>query len=290
MKLLNKTAIISGASQGLGYVIAETYLKEGAQVVLCARNEKHLIEAQKQLQHYVQSPQQITIVKADMAKPDDVNLVYKTAIKNYQQVDVLVANAGILGPKGPAETVDWDEWSQVIDVNLKGVVLQCRSVLPAMKQRKQGKIIILSGGGATKPLAFLSAYGTAKAGVVRFAETLAEEVSAFNIQVNSIAPGAMNTRLLDEYIAAGPEKIGELLYQQVLKQKDNGGVSPQQAANLAVYLATEDSANLSGKLISAVWDPWQKLHLYAEDLKKSDVYTLRRIIPQERDMTWGEVE
>lgn len=290
MKLLNKTALISGASQGLGYAIAEAYLSEGANVVLCARNKTALLAAQKKLLQHAQSPQQVTIVTADIAVPLEVDLVYRTAIETYQQVDILVANAGILGPKGPIETVDWDEWSYAIDVNLKGVVLQCRAVLPAMKQRQKGKIIVLSGGGATKPLPFQSAYATSKAGVVRFAETLAEEVRSFNIQVNSIAPGAMNTRLLDEYLAAGPEKIGESFYHQVLQQKENGGTSPKQAAELAVYLAATDNADITGKLVSAVWDPWQNLHLHSNDLKKSDIYTLRRIIPKDRNMTWGEVE
>src|SRR5688572_20178368 len=126
MQLINKTAIISGASQGLGYSIAETYIKEGANVVLCARNEKTLLEAQNKLQAYAQSPQQITIVTVDIARPEDIEQLYKTAIKNYGQVDILVANAGIIGPKGPIETLNWDEWSYAIDINLKGVVLQCR--------------------------------------------------------------------------------------------------------------------------------------------------------------------
>ena len=93
--------------------------------------------------------------------------------------------------------------------------------IPHFKQNRHGKIIILSGGGATKPMPYLSAYAASKAGVVRFAETLAEEVKDFNIDVNTVAPGALNTRLLDEVLAAGPEKVGKAFYEQSLKQQTN---------------------------------------------------------------------
>ena len=191
------------------------------------------------------------------------------------------------GTKGPIDEIDWDDWSQAIDINLKGTVLQCRAVLPLMKKQQSGKIIILSGGGATKPMPNLSAYATSKAAVVRFAETLAEEVMSFHIDVNTVAPGALNTRLLDEILEAGPSKVGEAFYAQSLKQKETGGTSPEVGARLCVFLASNESDGITGRLLSAVWDPWQKLPSMLETLKGSDIYTLRRIMPEDRGENWA---
>ena len=119
---------------------------------------------------------------------------------------MLVNNAAITGPVGPLETNDWDEWTQTLQTNLFGTVLMCRAVLPGMRERGYGKIINLSGGGGTGPRPNFSAYATAKAGVVRFTETLAREVEG--IDVNAIAPGALNTRMRDDVLDAGPELAG----------------------------------------------------------------------------------
>jgi NAD(P)-dependent dehydrogenase (short-subunit alcohol dehydrogenase family) len=137
---------------------------------------------------------------------------------------------------------------------------------------------------------YLSAYAASKAAIVRFAETLSEEVKDFGIEVNTIAPGALNTRLLDEIIAAGPTKVGENFYAQSLKQQSSGGTPLNVGASLCVFLASEKSDGITGKLISAVWDPWNDLPAYLEELKNSDIYTLRRITPADRGKTWGTVE
>jgi 3-oxoacyl-[acyl-carrier protein] reductase len=158
--------------------------------------------------------------------------------------------------------------------------------LPHFKQRQYGKIIILSGGGATKPLPHLSAYAASKAAVVRFAETLAEEVKDFHIDVNTVAPGALNTRLLDEILTAGPEKVGQAFYDQSIKQKQNGGTALDVGASLCTFLAAAESDGITGRLLSAVWDPWQQLPEKWAALKNSDVYTLRRITPEDRGMGW----
>jgi NAD(P)-dependent dehydrogenase (short-subunit alcohol dehydrogenase family) len=172
-------------------------------------------------------------------------------------------------------------------INLQGSVLACREVLPDMKARRGGKIILLSGGGATKPMPNLSAYAASKAAVVRFAETLAEEVRSFGIQVNAVAPGALNTRLLKDVIDAGPEKLGESYYQKLLAQRESGGEPLARGASLCVFLASDESGTTTGKLISAIWDPWETLADRAEQLEKSDIYTLRRIVPEDRGQEWS---
>lgn len=287
MKLAGRSAIITGASQGLGLEIAKQFVEEGASVMLSARSADALAQVQKDLAKLAGPEAKVLAKPTDVSKPEQVKAMVELALAEFGQLDILVANAGIYGTKGPIEEIDWDEWSEAIDINLKGTVLQCREVLPHFKKQKQGKIIILSGGGATKPMPNLSAYATSKAGVVRFAETLAEEVRDFNIDVNTVAPGALNTRLLDELLEAGPEKVGKAFYEQSLKQKESGGTPLSVGASLCTFLASLESDGITGKLISAVWDPWKKLPEMIEELKKSDIYTLRRIVPEDRGQSWG---
>lgn len=288
MKLQGRSAVITGASQGLGYEVAKHFVEAGANIMICARNVERLNEAHQSLKQYCHTKNQIMVEPANVASLHDMNRLMDRAIAQFGKIDILVANAGVYGTKGPIEEINWDEWSDAIDINLKGTVLQCRAILSHFKQQRYGKIIILSGGGATKPMPFLSAYAASKAGVVRFAETLAEEVKDYHIDVNTVAPGALNTRLLDEVLAAGPEKVGAAFYEQSVKQKQSGGNSLEIGAALCTFLAAAESDGITGRLLSAVWDPWTKLPEYINQLKQSDVYTLRRIVPKDRGYTWDE--
>lgn len=285
MKLLNKKAIISGASQGLGATIANFFVKEGASVVICARDKKLLLEKKGKLQAVAPNAVKVVAVVVDVSSSKEVNQLCEVAEKELGGLDILVANAGIYGPKGCFETNDWEEWSRTIDINLKGTVLQCRAVIPLFKKKKQGKIILIAGGGGTKPMPNFSAYAASKAGIIRFAETLAQELASFNIHVTAISPGALNTRMLDEVLNIGPEIVGEKIYQAALQQKKEGGDSLALAAGLCVYLASETNG-ITGKLISAIWDPWEKLHKYYEEIINTDIYTLRRIVPEDRGINW----
>lgn len=288
MKLKNKCAIVTGANQGLGYEIAKQFIIEGAKVTLCARNIELLNKVHQEFLGFAPD-ENILIQQTDIAQPEQVKQLIANTIKKFGGLDILVANAGVYGTKGPLEKIDWQEWSDAIDINLKGTVFLCKEAVPFFKQKKSGKILIVAGGGATKPMPFLSAYAASKAGVVRFGETLSEELKDFNIDVNMIAPGALNTRMLDEVLEAGPEKVGKQFYEQMIKQKNTGGSSPELGANLCVFLANDESNGITGKLISAVWDPWQELPKFIDDLKNSDIYTLRRIIPKDRGKLWGDV-
>ena len=290
MKLTGRTAIITGASQGLGFEVAKHFVQEGANVMLCARSAEPLFRAQEELKKIANNKTKVLAQPADVSNREQMEALVAATLSELGKIDILVANAGVYGTKGPIEEIDWDEWCEAIDINLKGTVLQCRVVLPHFKQNRYGKIIILSGGGATKPMPNLSAYAASKAGVVRFAETLAEEVKEFNIDVNTVAPGALNTRLLDEVLEAGIDKVGKEFYEQSLKQKNSGGTPLDVGASLCTFLAAPVSDGVTGRLISAVWDPWAKLPEYLEDLKKSDIYTLRRIVPQDRGRNWDEIK
>ena len=286
MKLTGKCAIITGASQGFGFEVAKQFVLQGANVMLCARNSKPLYLAQKALIQLANDPNKVLAQPTDVSKLDQVDALVETAISAFGSIHALVANAGVYGTKGPLDEIDWEEWSQAIDINLKGTVIQCKAMIPHFKLNQRGKIIILSGGGATKPMPNLSAYAASKAAVVRFAETLAEEVKESGIEVNTVAPGALNTRFLEEVLEAGPEKVGTNFYQQALSQKQKGGVPLTLGASLCVFLASHESNGITGKLISAVWDPWKSFAEYKEELKNSDIYTLRRIVPEDRGKNW----
>jgi NAD(P)-dependent dehydrogenase (short-subunit alcohol dehydrogenase family) len=118
-------------------------------------------------------------------------------------------------------------------------------------------------------------------------ENLAEELRGTRIDVNAVAPGALNTRLLAETLAAGPEKVGEMEFGRAVQQQKTGGASVEEAAELCVYLSSRRSDGISGRLISAPWDPWQELHNRLEELNNTDIYTLRRIVPEDRGRCWS---
>lgn len=281
MKLEGTSALITGASQGLGREIARHFIQEGARVTLCARDAEQLEKTCFDL-NQLEPPNHARCKAADVSSESSVAELAAFA----GDVDILVCNAGVLGPKGPAETTDWSDWVRTIEINLYGVLLPIRTYLPLMKDRRRGKILILSGGGATAPMANLSAYAASKAAVIRFMETLAIEVKDFGIDVNAIAPGAMNTRFLDEALAAGPEKLGSSYFSRLLQQRQSGGVPPEKGASLAVFLASRDSDGITGKLISAQWDPWPTLAVHKQELASTDIYTLRRIVPEDRGLHW----
>ena len=287
MKLAGRRALITGASQGFGLAVARTFVQEGARLVLCARNTEPLLRAQRELAELAGDGSHVLAIPADVSVPEDVHRLVEAGIKAFGGLDILVSNAGVHGPKGPVQEVDWTEWAHAVEINLMGTVLLCREALAHFLPNRYGKILLLSGGGATKPMPYLSAYAASKAALVRFGETLAEEVRASGIDVNSVAPGAMNTRLLDDILEAGPERVGRSYYQQALRQQAEGGTPLERGASLCVFLASSESDGITGKLISAVWDPWESLPRHVEDLKGSDIYTLRRIVPADRGKDWG---
>jgi 3-oxoacyl-[acyl-carrier protein] reductase len=154
-----------------------------------------------------------------------------------------------------------------------------------MRRQRAGKIIVVSGGGATAPLPRISAYAASKAAAVRFAETLALEVADDGIDVNSVAPGALNTRLLDQVIEAGPDVVGADFFARMLREKERGGTPLEKGAELVRFLASSASDGISGRLISAVWDDWQHMPDVRDRIAESDVYTRRRIVPEDRGWT-----
>jgi NAD(P)-dependent dehydrogenase (short-subunit alcohol dehydrogenase family) len=286
--LEGRAAVITGASQGLGLEIARAYVEAGSHVLICARDAVMVASAVDTLKAQASAGQVVAGEPADVSQSEEVDRLVAKSLELFPQVHVLVNNAGIYGPMGPIEEVDWTEWARAMEINVYGSILPCRALLTHFKDRRYGKIVQLSGGGATNPLPFISAYAASKAAIVRFAESLALEVRDFGIDVNAIAPGALDTRMLDQVLAAGPEAVGQAFYDRMVKTKENRGTPLATGAALAVYLGSAESDGISGRLLSAVWDPWQDLQTRRADLDATDVYTLRRIVPKDRGFSWGD--
>jgi NAD(P)-dependent dehydrogenase (short-subunit alcohol dehydrogenase family) len=286
--LEGRAALITGGSQGLGLAIADAYVAAGASIVLSGRSADALDAAEQRLAGRAGAGQRVLTFRGDVSHPDEAEALVAFAIDAFPDLGILVNNAGIYGPKGPSEQVDWLEWVRAIEINLFGSVLMARAVLPHLKRRGYGKLIQLSGGGATAPVPNVTAYAASKAAVVRFMESLAHEVRGDGIDVNAIAPGGLNTRMLDEVIAAGPEQVGAAFYARAVEQQASGGTPLEHGANLAVYLASAASDGITGRLLSAVWDPWATLGDHRAELADTDVFTLRRIVAGDRGLDLGD--
>jgi NAD(P)-dependent dehydrogenase (short-subunit alcohol dehydrogenase family) len=287
ISLAGRAALITGGNRGLGLEIARAFVAAGADVMLCAREADRLEAEGRELRGRARDGQVVSWRRVDVTDTAQVETLVEQSIRELGGLHVLVNNAGVYGPFGAIEEIDWAEWTRAIEINLLGSVLPARAVLPHFKAESHGKIIQLSGGGATNPLPRISAYATSKAAIVRFAETIAEECRDFGIDVNSIAPGALNTRLLDDVLAAGPARVGPEFFARAVRQKQEGGVPLVRGAELAVFLASTASNGITGKLISAVWDRWAGWPDHLDELRKSDVYTLRRITGTDRGFDWG---
>ncbi len=280
MKLSGKNTLITGGSQGLGRVIVEAFLAAGANVVFCARTAADVAATQGALTPQLKSGQQLVGLTCDISDPASVAALF-TRVAQLGPLHAVVNNAGIYGPIGPTDNIALADWTQAWQVNVTGTLLVCQHAVRAMKPQHGGKIITISGGGATNPMPRLVAYAATKAAVVRLTETLAEEYRADRIDINAVAPGALRTRLTAQVLAAGPEKAGAEFYAKNKKWSDEGAVDPKLAATLCVWLASSESDGITGKLISAQWDPWQDPARFRA-LATGDVYTLRRIVPEDR--------
>lgn len=284
--LTGRSALITGASQGLGAEIARAYVQAGASVMMCARDRDALDAARQSIAATAATGQIVDARVADVSRRADVERLVSDTLARLGRVDVLVNNAGVYGPLGPIEDVDWEEWTRAMEINVYGSVLPVRALVPHMKAHRYGKIVQLSGGGATNPLPRVSAYATSKAAIVRFAESLAGELREWRIDVNAIAPGALDTRLLDQILAAGPDRVGPAFFEKMSAIKAEGGTPLDKGAALAVFLGSAASDGVTGRLLSAVWDPWSRLPEYRDALAPTDVYTLRRIVPRDRGLPW----
>ena len=288
MKLAGRHALITGASRGLGAEIALRYAEAGASLMLCARNANELAEQEARLQPSLASGARLVTVVCDVAEPAQVDALFARLRTEFPRLDILVNNAGIYGPMGRIEDIDWQQWIAAVNINLFGLVYVCRCAMPLFRAQRHGKIINLSGGGATSPMPAITAYAASKAAVVRFTESLALECGADGIDVNAIAPGALMTRMMDQLLEAGPGKVGQRHYDRMAQIAKEGGTPLAIAAGLCVFLGSAESDGITGKLIAAQWDRWEDWPDHLDELTSSDLYTLRRITGRDRNKPWGD--
>ena len=215
MELKDKVSIITGGGRGIGKTIALAFAREGSNLVLASRTVSELEATKRDIENL--SKTRVEMFPGDVSQLRKVEELVDFALKNFATVDVLVNCAGVQGPIGLACGNDAEKWREALLINLFGTYLCTRAILPIMMKNKRGKIINFSGGGAASPRPRFSAYSASKAAVVRFTESLAEEVKDYNIDINAIAPGAVNTRILDEVLKAG-EAAGKE-FARAVKQK-----------------------------------------------------------------------
>jgi NAD(P)-dependent dehydrogenase (short-subunit alcohol dehydrogenase family) len=277
MKLKGKHIVITGGGRGIGATIARMLLSEGADVAISSRSESELQRTASELEKA--SGRKVLAVPCDVGNREDVLSLFSAIRKSWPSIDGLVCAAGIYGPIGPLEELSLEEWEQAIEVNLMGTVRCVHAVLPEMKRRREGRIVLFSGGGVAGFPRF-SAYATSKGGIWRFTETLGMELAPYRVYLNAIAPGAVNTKFLDDLIKTGPEKVGESFYKKALEQKEKGGTPPEKAGELVRYLMSEESRGLYGKILSATWDKYWEID-DPEKVSASSLYTMRRVITPE---------
>jgi len=282
--LQGKTAIVTGASRGLGLEIARQLASHGANMALLARDAEALAAAAAEVLNAGRGPS-VFYLPVDLASREASDLAFAQIKSRFSSIDILVNNAAVQGPLGPLESVNFDVWRQAFEVDFFAAARLCQLAIPGMRDSGGGKIINISGGGATGPRPDVTAYACAKTALVRLTETLAEEVKDARIDVNAVAPGPMNTRMLEETLAAGPRGASRE-YAAALERAKSGGTPPQKAAELVFFLASPASDGITGRLISAVWDDWPKLGEHREEIAGSDIYTLRRIVPKDRGLNW----
>jgi len=274
-RLKDRVAIVTGAGRGIGREIALGLAREGAAVVAAART---LTEIESTAGEIVSRGGAAIAMPVDVSNAQQVDALARAALDRFGRIDVLVNNAGTFGPIGPLISNDSETWVNTIMVNLVGTFLCTRAVLPGMVERRRGKIINLSGGGAASSRPNFTAYAASKAAIIRFTESVAKEVADHNVQVNAMAPGPVFTRLTESILRAG-EAAGTEALQEAYRQQRSGNPTLPDAVALAVFLASDESDGLSGRFISAVWDDWRSIPSRMHDLASSDLYTLRRVVP-----------
>ena len=286
--------VLTGSSTGIGRALAERLLSRGHHVWGLARSDQSDFAASHPNFHHT---------RCDVSDYSAVAAAASAYAAAWPQLDAVICAAGLQGEIAPALTADPLKWSATIRANLDGTYFALRAFASLLVQpapaASRKKIICFSGGGATKARVNFSAYGVAKTALVRLVETIAEENRDQPLDINALAPGAINTRLTDEILALGPSVVGAAEYAAAQKQKaaalvptsaTTAGAIADPALTRALdcveWLLSPASDGITGRLLSAPRDPWPTLGDHRAALAASDVYTLRRIVPEDRGQKW----
>jgi len=270
ISIREKSVLIAGAGRGIGKRLAMGFAEAGARVGLLARSQPELDLAKLEIE---QAGGNALRIRADIRDVEQMNAAVDRIRVVFGGLDVLVVAAGVQGPIGPFVATKPKAWNEAIEINLIGVANACRAALPPMIEKRSGKIILLTGGGSADSRPNFTAYAAAKTAIVRLGECLADEVRDHNVQVNCMAPGASYSHMTDEILNAGEDKAGRKEIEDAERVRVTGGVSPEKQIQLALFLASEGSNHISGKLIH-VNDDWKR---FESQNMKPELYTLRRV-------------
>ncbi len=283
ISLSGKHVLITGGTHGIGAATVTTCLNAGAAVTLVARSAREVDARVAELEQTYDA-QRIGGTCGDVSIPSDVARIFDVAEARSGRIHGVINSAGIYGPIGPITEIDPENWLEVIRINLFGTFLVVREACRRMQAAGGGRIAVFSGGGAASPFPNYSGYAASKAAVVRLVENTALEMAAAGIEINAIAPGFVITRLHDQTLAAGA-LAGDFL----AKTRDvmrAGGVAPTVGANAAAFLVSAAAAGISGKFVAAPYDDYRAWVDKVSELRSTDIFTLRRIVPRERGMDW----
>ena len=274
MKLKEKVVVITGAGRGIGKHLALSFASQGMKIALVSRTLHEIKNTQKIIE---ENNGCAIAIKADVSKQRNVEQIVHKTINMYETIDVLINNAGIITPIGNINEVNTREWINTININLMGTYLCTKLIIPFMIKKQRGSIINISGGGGGAFPNF-SAYAVSKMAVNSFTETIAEELRPHNIRVNAIAPGPVNTRI-QEQVLSSSLKVGDRGLEIAKKTSLNGGTDLDKISSLALFLISEKSEGLTGKVISAVHDVWKDFSTDMPEIQASILFNFRRIDP-----------
>jgi len=246
--LQGRTALVTGGGRGIGRATALALAEVGASVVVTARTPVEIETVAREIETL---GGQALAVPCDVSSEEDVRRLFDRA----GDVDVLVNNAGIIGPISPLATADPEAWLQNIAINLSGVFLTCRGALPGMLARRWGRIVNVSSGAARGTTVGWSAYAAAKAGVEALTGVLAREVEDWGVRVNAIRPGIVDTDMQVEIRGSTEEQFGRENVERFRGYKERGALrKPDDPAKLILWLLTPAADDLNGQTL-AIDDP-----------------------------------
>jgi NAD(P)-dependent dehydrogenase (short-subunit alcohol dehydrogenase family) len=246
--LQEKIAVITGAGRGIGRAIALAYAREGAHLVLAARDMAALEETRALAAEF---QREILVVEMDLRQRESVLALAEQTLNHFGQVDILVNNSGIAGPTAPLWEITPEEWQETLDIDLTGPYLCCHAFLPSMLARRTGNILMIGSMTGKRPLFGRTPYAAAKLGLVGLVRTLAWEVGPYNLRVNLISPGPVEgariKRVVQEMARLQGISTEEASLLFLRDSPLDRIVPPGDVANAAVFLASDLSGSTTGE-------------------------------------------